>query len=301
MRKFAVALLLLLSLSLLTARAAAQAAGARGAAQEAPLVARVGHPDPATAERVITIEAVAEVRVVPSRLRVVFAVSAEGANAGSASEVGRALLAATKAKLTSAGIAVAGIDVDFIAAVPVFAWQVEQQGDKDVVAEKRVGVRVQYNLHVSVADEAAALNAIEAAIAQGGVELLAVDYWSTELAKKQVEAQRKALAAAQEKAELLLSVFPERPRPINVSESTRVLFPQQLYQVLPRFEDSATTRYAYDNLPRVPARRPMRVYYRGLFGGVDAGESAMPGKREIEVVSTVRLYFEAPGRPEPAK
>jgi len=27
----------------------------------------------------------------------------------------------------------------------------------------------------------------------------------------------------------------------------------------------------------------------------------MPGKREIEIVSTVRLYFEAPERPQPAK
>lgn len=297
MRPFA----LLLFLTYSTAFAAAQAAGLRGAGQEFPQVTRLGPPDPMVAERVITIEAVAEVRVSPSRLRVVFAASATGETASTASAAGRALLADTKAKLQAAGTAATAIDVDFIAAVPVYAWQVEQQNGKDVVAEKRVGTRVQYNLHVAVADEAAALTAIEAATASDGVDVLAVDYWSEDLAQKQVEAQQKALAAAQDKANLLLSVFTRPPQPINVHESTRVLFPQQLYQNLPRTEDSASAWHARDNLPRVPASRPLQVYYRGLFGDVDVRAAAMPGRREIEVVSTVRLYFEAPDRPPPAK
>ena len=86
------------------------------------------------------------------------------------------------------------------------------------------------------------------------------------------------------------------PAPINVHEATRVLFPQALYQTLPRAEDSASSYYG-GNTPHVPATRPSHVYFRGLFGDVDAPETAMPGKREIHVVSTVRLYFEAPDRP----
>ncbi len=285
-------------LASLTTFAPAQAAGLRGAAQETSQVERLGPPDPGTSERVITIEAVAEVRVVPSSLRVVFAVSAQGATASMASEAGRALLAEAQKQLTEAGISEQDIDVDFIAAMPVYAWQVEQQNGKDVVAEKRVGMRVQYNLQVSVADEAAALVAIEAASARNDVDLLAVDYWSDELANKQIEAQKKALAAAQEKSKLLLSVFPQPPMMINVSETTQVLFPQQLYQTLPAAESSTGTWYSTGNMPRVPAPRPMLIYYRGLFGNVDAVESIMPGKREIEVVSTVRLYYAAPGRPE---
>ena len=165
------------------------------------------------------------------------------------------------------------------------------------MVEKRAGTRVQYNLHIRVADETAALAAIEAVGAGDGVDLLAVDYWSSALEEKQREAREKALAAAQAKAELLLSVFPEPPDPINVSETTRLVFPQQLYRNLPRSEDSAANWYSRDNVPRVPASRPLHVYYRGLFGDIDVVEPAMPGKREIEVISTVRLYFEAPGRP----
>ncbi|GAB4144580.1 MAG: hypothetical protein Fur0037_12390 [Planctomycetota bacterium] len=142
---------------------------------------------------------------------------------------------------------------------------------------------------------------IEAATTEDGVELLAVDYWSKDLPERQLEAQRQALAAAKQKAELLLSVFPRPPRPINVHESTRVLFPQQLYQVLPAAEDSAASWYSSDRMPRVPASRPLRIYYRGLFGDVDVRDPRMPGKRDIEIVSTVRLYYEAPERPAPAK
>ena len=290
-------LAVLLSLTALPAVVPAQMAGQRGAAREEALVDRLDPPDPTAAERVITIEAVAQVRVVPSRLRVVLAVAAQAETADEANRTGRALLTETKAKLEAAGVAAADVDTDFIAAFPVYAWQVEQQSGKDVLAENRVGTRVQYNLHVAVPDEAAALAAVEAAAGAEGVELLAVDYWSDDLTGKQVEAQRKALAAARAKADLLLSVFPERPRPINVWENTRILFPAELYRSLPQNESRAPRDYGRDALPQVPAPRPLKIYYRGLFANVDALEPEMPGRREIEIVSTVRLYFEAPGRP----
>ena len=298
-------LTVLLALSALASVAPAQVAGLRGASREEALIQKLAPPDPAAAERVITVEAVAEVRVVPSRLRVVLAVAAQAATADEANAAGRALLAATKAKLETAGVAADDLDTDFIAAFPVYAWALErraapeQQGGKNVLAENRVGTRVQYNLHVAVADEAAALAAVEAAAGVEGVDLLAVDYWSDDLTAQQAEARKKALAAAREKAELLLTVFPEQPRPINVWERTRVLFPSELYKALPKAEDGARTYYDRD-VTRVPAPRPLQVYYRGLFADVDAVEPTMPGRREIEIVSTVRLYFEAPGRPAAA-
>ncbi|MBL8732033.1 MAG: SIMPL domain-containing protein [Planctomycetes bacterium] len=288
---FAFLLLLLLLLPL-----SAQDAGLRGAAPEPPLIQRLQPPDAAAAERVITVEAVAEVRVVPSRLRLVFGASAIGANLPAASAAARNLVEQTKARLVATGVEAGAVDVDFIAAVPVYAWQVEKQGGRSVLAEHRTGTRVQYDLHVAVADECASHAAIEAATATDGVDLLAVDYWSDDLDGKRVEAQQQALAAAQQKAKLLLSVFAEPPKPINVHESTRVWFPQQLYQTLPRVEDSAESWYERD-LPRIAASRPLLVYYRGLFGDIDAGVATLPGRREIEVVSTVRLYFLAPERP----
>jgi uncharacterized protein YggE len=283
-------------LVLLAPFAAAQAPGLRGNTAEAPQVVRLPPPDPASAERVITIEGVANVRVPPTSLRVVLAASTAAATAPAASRATRELVARTSARLEGAGIAASAIDTDFIALVPVFTWAVEEQAGREVVAERRTGTRVQYNLHVTVRDEAAARAAVEAATAEDGVELLAVDYWSDQLAGKQAEAMQQALAVAQQKAKVLLAHFPVPPRAINVHESTKVLFPQQLYQPLAAAEDSAGSFWV-ERLPRVPASRPLRLYYRGLFADVDAGESAMPGRRDLEIVSTVRLYYAAPERP----
>ncbi len=257
---------------------------------------RLPPPEPAVAERLITIEAVASVRVVPTRLRLVFAISALGVDASAASLAARGVVGAAKDKLQTVGVKAADIDVDFIAAVPVYSWGVAKQSSKDVLEEKRSGTRVQYNLHVQVADEAAALTAIEAATAGVGADLLAVDYWSDDLEARQIEAEAKALAAAQAKAKRMLVVFASPPLPVNVHENTRVLFPQQLYHNLTRAEDSAEQWYSRD-LPRVPASRPLLIYYRGLFADLDTGDPVMPGARHIEIVSTVRLYYEAPGRP----
>lgn len=66
--------------------------------------------------------------------------------------------------------------------------------------------------------------------------------------------------------------------------------------MLPAAEDSATREF-FSQMTRLSARRPLHVYYRGLFADVDAGAATMPGRRDIEVVSTVRLYFAAPQRP----
>lgn len=270
---------------------------------------RLGPPDPATAERLITVEAIAEVRVVPSRLRVVFAVDAEGASVTAASSTCRSRLTAARSALLAAGIAAPqvsrnpedALDTDFIAAVPIYTWSLGKQGDSNAVVEKKTGYRAQYNIHVEVKDEAGALQAIEIATSNEGVELLAVDYWSGDLEAQQAAARKKAMVSAREKAELLLSVFPTAPTPVNVHEETKVIFPHQLYSTIPRTEESASSWYSRDELPRVPASRPMQTYYRGLFGTVDSGDPRMPGKREIEVVSTVRLYYKAPERPLPAK
>ena len=246
----------LFPLCLLSALAPAQDAGLRLDSLAAPDVARLHAPDPMSAERVITIEAVAAVRVPPSRLRVVFSVSANGPSTSAASSSARELVAATQERLRAAGVT--AVDVDFIAALPVYRWRVEEQNGKDVVAEFRDGTRVQYNLHAEVRDESAARTAIEAAAADG-IDVLAVDYWSDALAQKQVEAQQQALQAAQQKAKLLLAVFPLPPHPINVHESTRVLFPAQLYHRLPAAEDGAGGWYD-PHLPRVPTTRPLHVY-----------------------------------------
>ena len=234
----------------------------------------------------------------PTELRVVFAASATAATASETNAASARLLASARTRLETSGIPATDIDHDFIAMVPVYTWGVTRQGDRDVVAEKRSGYRLQHNLHVRVRDEASAAAVITAAHEVEGIEVLAIDYWSNQLEQKQVEARDKALAAVRQKAKALLTVFAEAPVPINVHETTHVMFPQQLYQALPRTEDNSGG-YFDGQLPRVPASRPSYVYYRGLFADVDAVETAMPGRREIHIVSTALLYFEAPHRPRP--
>jgi uncharacterized protein YggE len=281
---------------LCSAHAKAQAAGLRGASQEKPQVQRLRPPSDAAAAEFLVVEAVAEVRVVPTQLRLVFSASATGATTSAASVASSKVVEATKARLLEAGVTSAAIDVDFIAAVPVYGWSIEEQQSRKVLVERRQATRVQNNLHVVVADEAKARTAVEAATADEGVDLLAVDYWSEDLEARQAEALQKAVAKAQTKAKTLLALFPEPPRPINVHEHTSILFPQQLYQDLPRAEDSGSTSWFDRGLVQITATRPLLVYYRGLFADVDALDPRMPGAREIEVVSTVRLYFEAPHR-----
>lgn len=277
---------------------AAQAAGLRGAAQEKPQIQRLGPPSEVAAVGFLVVEAVAEVRVAPTQIRLVFSVSATGETTSAASVASSKVVAATKERLVAVGVGATAIDVDFIAAVPVYGWSIDEQKGRKVLVERRQATRVQNNLHVVVADEAGARVAIEAATAGEGVDLLAVDYWSQDLEAKQAEALQKALAKAQAKAKTLLAVFPEPPRPVNVHEQTQILFPQQLYQNLPRAEDSGSTSWHDRELPQIAATRPLLVYYRGLFADVDVPDPRMPGAREIEVVSTVRLYFEAPHRPK---
>lgn len=162
----------------------AQDAGRRAGTYEVPLLTRLGPPDAATAERLVTIEAIAEVRVVPDRLRVVFSVDAEGTTVAAASAACRERLAAARTALVDGGVAAVpasgkvedAIDTDFIAALPVYAWGLGKQADHDAVVEKKTGYRAQYNIHVEVKDEATARQAIEIATARDGVELLAVDY-----------------------------------------------------------------------------------------------------------------------------
>lgn len=289
-------LLFLGTLSFSSMLLVAQTAGLAGGTSEPTLVPRLQAPDAATAERVITIEGVAEVRLPPTRLRVVFGINATGATASAASVACRTLVDQTKARLAAKNVGSADVDVDFIAVVPTYEWQVQGAGEQQIAVERLTGARAQYNLHVAVADEAAALVAIEAVTVADGIDLIAVDYWSEQIAAKRAEAMASALRAAQDKAKVLLAVFPTPPVPINVHEQTTVVQPQQLYQHVRRSDEAAQSHW--NRLPQVHAMRPTFVYYRGLHADLDVMSPDLPGRRDLHVVATVRLYYEAPMRPQ---
>lgn len=281
--------------SLLTASLAyAQAAGSAGGLAMGQMLSRLAPPEAADAERVITIEGVAEVRVAPTDLRIVLAHAVEAASAAESMRLGREGVAAVKAKLVSQELPAESFDVDFIAVLPVHAWNVEEQSGREVIAERRVAYRVQQNLYVRVPNEESALATIAKALEVDGVEVLAVNYWNAELPAQRQAALEKALAVARRKADLLLEGFAPRPVPINVHESCRILFPQDLYRSFARSQESE--HFWNRELPQIPATRPQNTYYMGLYEDLDAGDPRLPSRREIHVVATVRLYFAAPGR-----
>jgi hypothetical protein len=178
----------------------------------------------------------------------------------------------------------------------VYTWAVEERAGGRVVAEKRSGFRVQDNVHVKASDEANARAALNAAYGVEGVELLVVDDWSSELRERRQDAQKQALAEARRKSDLLLSVFETRPPPINVHESTVVVFPKDLYATFQRAQ-WVPGHYSGPDLPRLPALQPLNTYYRGLYEDVDVMDSTMPFRPQISVICTVAIYYAAPLRP----
>jgi uncharacterized protein YggE len=276
--------------------APAQDAGSHGGLDPAPKLVRNPPPDSVTAERVITVEGVAEVRVNATEMRLVFAVAVAATTAAECQKSGDQRVRALLDALAPAGVKPDATDVDFIAILPVYVWEVEDRSGKRVMAEKQSGFRLQDNVHVRVPDEATARMALKAACTVEGVELLTVDYWNADIQKSRQEAQKQALAEARRKADVLLSVFDTRPAPINVHESTTVIYPKNLYETFQRANEASS--WYREDLPRLAAPRPLNTYYKGFFDNVDVMPSGMPAHPQISVVSKVSIYFAAPLRPE---
>src|SRR5262249_41709924 len=155
----------------------------------APKIVRNQPPDPVAAERLITVEGVAEVRVDATEMRLVFAVTVAAPTAAECQKSGDQRVRAVLDALAPAGVKPDAMDVDFIAILPVHVWEVEDRSGKRVMAEKQSGFRLQDNVHVRVPDEAGARAALKAACTVEGVELLTVDYWNGDVQKTRQEAQ----------------------------------------------------------------------------------------------------------------
>ncbi len=103
-------------------------------------------------------------------------------------------------------------------------------------------------------------------------------------------------ATTPNKAELLLgAMFDQPPRPLNVHESTRVVYPRSLYASFEsNYAEQLSGRYYSGNLTRILATKPKNTYYRGLQEDADIQGEGLPLRPEISVVSTVRLYYATP-------
>jgi len=265
----------------------------RGTSVIAPLTREV-------AESYIAIDGKAEVRVKPTELRIVMAVTAEGETAQECRTTVDATLTQLKEAWAQQKISAEAIVVDFIAVLPRYEWKLEKQAGADVGIERKSGYRMQSNVHLAVADDVAAMTALGAAFEHGVTDVIAFDYWSRELDEVKERAREKAMAAARRKADVMLTLFDERPKVINVQEQTSVHYPDSLYHSFTNSVDEEAIPAFFRNQTLIRARRPRNTYYRGFSGDGDVQPGELPMKAEISVVSTVRIYYESPAANRPA-
>lgn len=283
--------------------ASAQIAAARlGVEEYVPKVDSLPVLDRKTAETFISLDGRAEVRVRPTQVRIVLAVTSEGKTAQECQLAIQENVTGLRTRWQKLRIPTEDIVEDFIAILPVHTWKVEKRGDAEVGVEERVGFRMQTNVHVSAPNDETVTAALTAAFEQGMTDIIAVDYWSPELDAAKVQAREQALQAARDKADVLLKgLFDTRPPVINVQELTTVRYPESLYDAFENTYQEEVTPAARSNMPFIRAYRPRNTYYRGLQSDGDVQSAGLSMQPEISVVSTVRLYFASPAASQPKK
>jgi len=282
----------------LSAAASGQVSGSRGGTLAGDVGARP-RLSPEDAGAFIAIEGSCELRVAADLLRVVFAVSSEGATPADCWAAQKQQRQAFLDVLPAGGVAPTDVQVDFIGVLPVYDWKQETREGKSVLVEKLVAYRLQENVHVAVPDEEAARRVIELGLSKGVHDVITVEYSTKDASAKRREAMQTALATAKAKADVLLAAFEKRPPLANVTEETRVLEPSRLYQSFENSYDSAVEQNWREEIPRVHAFRPKNTFFAGYEGQVDTAATTPRMKPEISVVSTVVLYFESPAHARP--
>ncbi len=277
-----------------------QMVGSRGGAEKAQDdVANLPYLQPDVVEGYITVEGRAEVRVRPTDIRLVLAVTSEAETAPKCQQSIDAAIERLRTAWTKMGIPPDRVVVDFIAVLPRYEWLSEKRGDTEADVETKVGFRMQTNVHLAAHGEAEARAALSAALDQGLTDIIAFDYWSKDLDDVKVKVRAEAVKAARSKSDILLgALFAERPPVINVQEETTVRYPESLYHSFTNSYEQTLTDYTQRNVPHLHAYRPRNTYYRGLYIDGDVQPRELPMNPEISVVSTVRLYFRSPAAKE---
>ena len=185
-----------------SATATAQLAGSRGGVTgHAPGHAVPGMQgiSPEVVQGYIAIDGQAELRVKPTQIRVVMAVTAEGTTPADCKRQVADRITTLATAWRKMGISQENIVEDFIAVLPRYAFEIDRIHDREVAVEKKVGYLMQSNLHLAVKDDARAMAAIHIAFENDVADIIAFDYWSKELDPMKVRARAEALKAARDK------------------------------------------------------------------------------------------------------
>lgn len=251
--------------------------------------------DRAVVESFIAIDGRAEVRVRPTEIRIVFAITSEGPTARECQAVIDDTISKLKKSWSAMGIPAESIVEDFIAVLPLYEWNLEKRGASEIGVEKKAGFRMQTNVHLAVPNDANAAKALAMAFEHGVTDIIAFDYWSKELDDVKLKAREQAVKAARAKSDLLLAaLFAAIPPVINVQEQITIRYPESLYHSFVNTYDEEVTNGWRRDIPFIRAYRPRNTYYRGFYSDGDIQARDLPMHPEISVVSSVRLYFESP-------
>ncbi len=276
--------IVLVLLSLFPLPAIGQMVGSRGGADQ-PMFGGMGMPapddaaalptlDPVVAEGYITIEGRAEVRVRPTDVRMVLAVTSEAETAQKCKQLIDAEIGRLKGAWSKMWIGPERIVVDFIAVLPRYEFAPEKHDYQSLEVEKKVGYRMQSNVLMAAQGEPEARAAVGVALEQGFTDIIAFDYWSKDLDDVKVKVRQQALKAARGKADVLLTaLLGNLPPAINIQEHTTVRYPESLYH---SFTNVASQVVNGEN-PFTRRDVPFIKAYRSRF----ATKSAAPKSRSF--------------------
>lgn len=254
------------------------------------------------AERVIVVQGVAEIRVKPTEIRLVMAVVTEGGTAKECKLKAAKIVEALRLGWKDIGIESNDVFEDFIAIISVYKYEEQKKDDLLVLQEMLDGYRYQTNLHLKLPSEARAHEALDVAFGLNITNIIMFDYWHPKLKEKKLEAMKNAIRVAREKSNILLAaeLFPTRPKLINIRESSKTVFPINMYLTYDNeVEQTVVLPYRTRNdVARISAVRPRTTFYRGPSFEGDSLSPELPMMPEISIVSTVRLFFEAPRHSE---
>lgn len=249
----------------------------------------------------VAVKGTAELSIKPELLRLVFAVTSEN-------ETSQGCAAATAASILKIreGMKPLRVDQDkvvedFIVVVPKYRWTLTKLRDEDVVKEVKDGFRMQTNLHVLCNDERQAMAVINVAFQAGVTEIVSFDYTHSQLDQFKRTALKQALEEAKSKSDILLTVFDQKPKVLNVDHSITVSFPESLYKTIsptPALEE-ALIPYAWRNkYLKIRANRPLTTFYQGNKAYSDLSPKRPAMNPEISIQSTVTLTYGSPARSE---
>jgi len=276
----------------------------------------------------------AVVTVKPESLRLVFAVTADKETSQSCADSIKTAISNIRNSNVARKIAAKDIVEDFINVEPKYTWaprdvkvkfaEDEGERDEDSNAEETAalfgaskedhaendtarflieipdGFRMQTNLHVLCKDEQQALDVMDAAFKAGVNDIISFDYWHSGIDKYKKEVLKLAIEEAKAKADILLTVFDEKPQLLNIHSEEKISYPENLYRTIAPDSTNLLSGVprSWRDYAKIRSFRPRITFYTGAKGYYDRSPIRPAMHPEIAVSSKVTLTYGTPARDE---